>query len=65
MQDKGLADAGKALAEYKTMRKNVITTYFSSSVDADTVCADIDKATTYDGVTEVFFDATAGKLPEY
>ena len=65
LQDKGLANADKALAEYKTMRKNVITTYFSSSVDAGAVCADIDKATTYDGVTEVFFDATAGKLPEY
>lgn len=57
-----LADGNAALAEYKNMRKNALNTYFASSVNnVAEVCAQIDAAQSCAEVTEIFFDATAGK----
>ena len=56
------ADGNAALAEYKNMRKNALNTYFASSVNnVAEVCAQIDAAQSCAEVTEIFFDATAGK----
>ena len=66
LEERGLADAGKALSEYKAMRKNVLAKYFDGIVtDAAAVNAAIDAAADCKTVTEVFFDATRGLTPDY
>lgn len=58
----GLADGAAALSEYKNMRKNALNAYFAVSVNnVAEVCAQIDAAQSCAEVTEIFFDATAGK----
>lgn len=66
LEANGLADASAALAEYKTMRKNVLDNYFDGIVtDMDGVKAAIDAAADCSAVTEAFFDATRGLTPDY
>ena len=66
LEANGLADASAALAEYKTMRKNVLDNYFDGIVtDVDGVKAAIDAAADCSAVTEAFFDATRGLTPDY
>lgn len=66
LEANGLADASAALAEYKTMRKNVLDNYFDGIVtDIDGVKAAIDAAADCSVVTEAFFDATRGLTPDY
>lgn len=66
LEERGLANAGKALSEYKAMRKNVLAKYFDGIVtDAAAVNAAIDAAADCKTVTEVFFDATRGLTPDY
>ena len=66
LEANGLADASAALAEYKTMRKNVLDNYFDGiAADIDGVKAAIDAAADCAAVTEAFFDATRGLTPDY
>lgn len=66
LEEQGLADASAALAEYKTMRKNVLDNYFDGiAADIDGVKAAIDAAADCSAVTEAFFDATRGLTPDY
>lgn len=66
LEANGLADASAALAEYKTMRKNVLDNYFDGiAADIDGVKAAIDAAADCSAVTEAFFDATRGLTPDY
>lgn len=66
LEEQGLANASAALAEYKTMRKNVLDNYFDGIVtDIDGVKAAIDSAADCSAVTEAFFDATRGLTPDY
>lgn len=66
LEEQGLANASAALAEYKTMRKNVLDNYFDGIVtDIDGVKAAIDAAADCSAVTEAFFDATRGLTPDY
>lgn len=66
LEANGLADASAALAEYKTMRKNMLDNYFDGIVtDIDGVKAAIDAAADCAAVTEAFFDATRGLTPDY
>lgn len=66
LEEQGLANASAALAEYKTMRKNVLDNYFDGIVtDIDGVKAAIDTAADCSAVTEAFFDATRGLTPDY
>ena len=66
LEANGLADASAALAEYKTMRKNVLDNYFDGIVtDVDGDKAAIDAAPDCAAVTEAFFDATRGLTPDY
>lgn len=61
----GLADADDSLAAYKELRKNNLTDYFAASVDVAAVSSDIDAAGSFDAVSEIYFDAIAGKSPVY
>lgn len=66
LEEQGLANASAALAEYKTMRKNVLDNYFDGIVtNIDGVKAAIDAAADCSAVTEAFFDATRGLTPDY
>lgn len=66
LEEQGLADASAALAEYKTMRKNMLDNYFDGiAADIDGVKAAIDAAADCSAVTEAFFDATRGLTPDY
>ncbi len=66
LEEQGLANASAALAEYKTMRKNVLDNYFDGiAADIDGVKAAIDAAADCAAVTEAFFDATRGLTPDY
>ena len=66
LEANGLADASAALAEYKTMRKNMLDNYFDGIVtDIDGDKAAIDAAADCAAVTEAFFDATRGLTPDY
>ncbi|HIS58360.1 MAG TPA: SGNH/GDSL hydrolase family protein [Candidatus Limadaptatus stercoravium] len=66
LEEQGLANASAALAEYKTMRKNMLDNYFDGIVtDIDGVKAAIDAAADCPAVTEAFFDATRGLTPDY
>lgn len=66
LEANGLADASAALAEYKTMRKNMLDNYFDGiAADIDGVKAAIDAAADCSAVTEAFFDATRGLTPDY
>lgn len=66
LEEQGLADASAALAEYKTMRKNVLDNYFDGiAADIDGLKAAIDAAADCSAVTEAFFDATRGLTPDY
>lgn len=66
LEEQGLANASAALAEYKTMRKNVLDNYFDGiAADIDGVKAAIDSAADCSAVTEAFFDATRGLAPDY
>lgn len=66
LEEQGLANASAALAEYKTMRKNVLDNYFDGIVtDIDGDKAAIDAAADCSAVTEAFFDATRGLTPDY
>ena len=66
LEEQGLANASAALAEYKTMRKNVLDNYFDGiAADIDGVKAAIDAAADCSAVTEAFFDATRGLTPDY
>lgn len=61
-----LADGAAALAEYKTMRKDLLRNHFDGIVtDIDGACAAIDAAESCAAVTEAFFDATRGLTPKY
>lgn len=66
LEEQGLANASAALAEYKTMRKNMLDNYFDGiAADIDGVKAAIDAAADCSAVTEAFFDATRGLTPDY
>lgn len=66
LEERGLANASAALAEYKTMRKNMLDNYFDGiAADIDGVKAAIDAAADCSAVTEAFFDATRGLTPDY
>ena len=65
LEELGLADEQKAVAEYKAMRKNVVRQYFAATADVAAAEAAIDAATDCAGVTEAFFDATRGQMPDY
>ena len=66
LEEQGLANASAALAEYKTMRKNVLDNYFDGiAADIDGDKAAIDAAADCSAVTEAFFDATRGLTPDY
>ena len=66
LEERGLADKDSALQAYKTMRKDLLTDYFSgTSVDTAAASAAIDGAADCAAVTEVFFDATRGVTPDY
>ena len=66
LEERGLADKGSALQEYKTMRKNVLVNYFAESgADVAAASAAIDGAADCAAVTKAFFDATRGVTPDY
>lgn len=66
LEELGLADGAVALAEYKTMRKDLLRNHFDGIVtDIDGACAAIDAAESCAAVTEAFFDATRGLTPKY
>ena len=66
LEERGLADKGSALQEYKTMRKNVLVNYFAESgADVAAASAAIDGAADCAAVTKTFFDATRGVTPDY
>ena len=66
LEESGLVDGKKAIAEYKTMRKNVLTNYFAESgADIAAATAAIDAAADCAAVTKAFFAATKGFTPAY
>ena len=66
LEERGLVDGKKAIAEYKTMRKNVLTNYFAESgADIAAATAAIDAAADCAAVTKAFFAATKGFTPAY
>ena len=66
LEERGLADKDSALQAYKTMRKDLLTDYFAgTSVDTAAASAAIDGAADCAAVTEAFFDATRGVIPDY
>ena len=66
LEERGLVDGKKAIAEYKTMRKNVLTNYFAESgADIAAATAAIDAAADCAAVTKAFFAATKGLTPAY
>lgn len=66
LEERGLVDGKKAIAEYKTMRKNVLTNYFAESgADIAAATAAIDAAADCSAVTKAFFAATKGFTPAY
>ena len=66
LEERGLVDGKKAIAEYKTMRKNVLTNYFAESgADIAAATAAIDAAADCAAVTKAFFVATKGFTPAY
>ena len=66
LEERGLVDGKKAIAEYKTMRKNVLTNYFAESgADIAAATAAIDAAVDCAAVTKAFFAATKGFTPAY
>lgn len=66
LEERGLADKDSALQAYKTMRKDLLTDYFAgTSVDTAAASAAIDSAADCAAVTEAFFDATRGVIPDY
>ena len=66
LEERGLVDGKKAIAEYKTMRKNVLTNYFvESGADIAAATAAIDAAADCAAVTKAFFAATKGFTPAY
>lgn len=66
LEERGLVDGKKAIAEYKTMRKNVLTNYFAESgADVAAATAAIDAAADCAAVTKAFFAATKGFTPVY
>lgn len=66
LEERGLVDGKKAIAEYKTMRKNVLTNYFAESgADVAAATAAIDAAADCAAVTKAFFAATKGFAPAY
>lgn len=66
LEERGLVDGKKATAEYKTMRKNVLTNYFAESgADIAAATAAIDAAADCAAVTKAFFAATKGFTPAY
>ena len=66
LEERGLVDGKKAIAEYKTMRKNVLTNYFAESgADIAAATAAIDAAADCAAVTKTFFAATKGFTPAY
>lgn len=66
LEERGLVDGKKAIAEYKTMRKNVLANYFAESgADIAAATAAIDAAADCAAVTKAFFAATKGFTPAY
>ena len=66
LEERGLVDGKKAIAAYKTMRKNVLTNYFAESgADIAAATAAIDAAADCAAVTKAFFAATKGFTPAY
>lgn len=66
LEERGLVDGKKAIAEYKTMRKNVLTNYFAESgADVAAATEAIDAAVDCAAVTKAFFAATKGYTPAY
>lgn len=66
LEERGLVDGKKAIAEYKTMRKNALTNYFAESgADIAAATAAIDAAADCAAVTKAFFAATKGFTPAY
>lgn len=66
LEERGLVDGKKAIAEYKTMRKNVLTNYFAESgADIAAATVAIDAAADCAAVTKAFFAATKGFTPAY
>jgi lysophospholipase L1-like esterase len=58
-------DAETVLNNYKSIRAGQIETMFSGSLDVAAVKTQINGATTLGEVTEVYFNAIAGKTPVY
>lgn len=66
LEELKLANADFALKEYKTMRVNLLKNHFAKAVsDIDVAVAQINAMTSCEAVTEVFFQITDGKIPEY
>ena len=66
LEERGLVDGKKAIAEYKTMRKNVLTNYFAESgADIAAATAALDAEADCAAGTQAFFAATKGFTPAY
>lgn len=66
LEDLGIADHDYAIANYKTLRKEQLDRlYKDTKVDIKATKKAIDKASTYDAITEMYFDAIDGVTPNY
>lgn len=66
LEELGIADHDYALKNYKELRKEQLDRlYKDTAVDRKKTKKAIDKATTMDAVTQVYFDAVDGVTPNY
>lgn len=65
LEDLGLADAKKAVKQYKKIRLEQIKRMYDGQVDYKSFKASLKSAQTCTEVTKIYFDATRGKLPLY
>ena len=62
----GLADHDKAIANYKVLVVNRLNTLYKGTVvDVSRLSTLIYAANTYDQINELYFDATLGVVPQY
>lgn len=62
----GLADHNKAIANYKALVTERLKTYYSGTkVDVQAISAAIWSASTYDQINSLYFDATLDVVPQY
>ena len=66
LEDKGLADHDAALKEYKNVvNSRLKTLYKGTSVNVNKVSKEIKKATSYQEINDIYFDATLDVVPKY